>query len=80
MTSVSDYRKQEESIDISARSQPVESTAESELLTKRGLHTVTVEDLSFDLGGLDRLVADKLDSEGFLVIPAYVLVGTDKFA
>jgi NADH-quinone oxidoreductase subunit D len=33
MTDVSEYRKQEESIDISARSQPVESATESELLT-----------------------------------------------
>jgi NADH-quinone oxidoreductase subunit D len=33
MTELSEYRKQEESIDISARSQPVESATESELLT-----------------------------------------------
>jgi NADH-quinone oxidoreductase subunit D len=33
MTELSDYRRQEESIDVSVRSQPVESAAESELLT-----------------------------------------------
>jgi NADH-quinone oxidoreductase subunit D len=33
MTELSEYRRQEESIDISARSQPVETAAESELLT-----------------------------------------------
>jgi NADH-quinone oxidoreductase subunit D len=33
MTELSEYRKQEDSIDISARSQPVESATESELLT-----------------------------------------------
>ena len=33
MTEVSEYRKQEESIDISARSQTLESATESELLT-----------------------------------------------
>jgi NADH-quinone oxidoreductase subunit D len=33
MTELSAYRRQEESIDISARSQPVETAAESELLT-----------------------------------------------
>ncbi len=33
MTELSEYRRQEESIDISARSQPIESATESELLT-----------------------------------------------
>ncbi|HEY7619850.1 MAG TPA: NADH-quinone oxidoreductase subunit D, partial [Solirubrobacteraceae bacterium] len=33
MTELSEYRKQEESIDISARSQALETATESELLT-----------------------------------------------
>jgi NADH-quinone oxidoreductase subunit D len=33
MTELSEYRRQEESVDVSARSQPVETAAESELLT-----------------------------------------------
>jgi NADH-quinone oxidoreductase subunit D len=33
MSEISEYRRQEESVDISARSQPVESATESELLT-----------------------------------------------
>src|SRR6266566_3562890 len=54
--------------------------AESKLLTKRGLHTVPVEDFPFDFRGLDGFVADKLDFEGFLVVRSYMLASTNKLS
>ena len=54
--------------------------AEPELVAQRGLHAIAVENLAFDFRGLDRLVADQLDPEGFPVVGADMLAGADEFA
>jgi hypothetical protein len=54
--------------------------AEPELGAQRGLHAVAVQYLPLDLGSLDRLLADEVDLQGFLVFGADVLVGPDELA
>jgi hypothetical protein len=51
--------------------------AEAELGAHRGLDAVAVQNLAFDLRGLDRFLADKLDLQGFLVVGPDMLAGTD---
>ena len=55
-----------------------QSDSEGAFVLMVGADTFAVENFTLNFGGLDRLVADKLDFERFLIVRADMLAGADE--